>query len=110
MPTAPTDVIISDVAATSVHLGWSYKGSEDLQYYVIQYKPKNANQVKIEIKLNSHFLLSDDALIRYKHSMPTQYTIRTNILHHIAIYIQIYTARGSHITHAHGHGECSMLE
>lgn len=51
LPTAPTDVIISEVAATSVRLEWSYKGSEDLQYYVIQYKPKNANQVKMKIKL-----------------------------------------------------------
>lgn len=46
LPTAPTDVIISEVAATSVRLEWSYKGPEDLQYYVIQYKPKNANQVR----------------------------------------------------------------
>lgn len=45
LPTAPTDVIISEVTATSVRLEWSYKGPEDLQYYVIQYKPKNANQV-----------------------------------------------------------------
>ena len=50
LPAAPTDVIISEVAATSVRLEWSYKGSEDLQYYVIQYKPKNANQVS-EIRL-----------------------------------------------------------
>lgn len=53
LPTAPTDVIISEVAATSVRLEWSYKGSEDLQYYVIQYKPKNANQVKMKIKLKT---------------------------------------------------------
>lgn len=45
MPASPTDVAISEVAATSVRLEWSYKGPEDLQYYVIQYKPKNANQV-----------------------------------------------------------------
>lgn len=51
MPTAPTDVQISEVTATSVRLEWSYKGPEDLQYYVIQYKPKNANQVnKIKSK------------------------------------------------------------
>ncbi|XP_055295997.1 tyrosine-protein phosphatase Lar isoform X4 [Sitodiplosis mosellana] len=49
LPTAPTDVIISEVAATSVRLEWSYKGPEDLQYYVIQYKPKNANQAFSEI-------------------------------------------------------------
>lgn len=45
LPTAPTDVIISEVTATSVRLEWSYKGPEDLQFYVIQYKPKHANQV-----------------------------------------------------------------
>lgn len=47
LPAAPTDVSISEVTATSVRLEWSYKGPEDLQYYVIQYKPKNANQVII---------------------------------------------------------------
>lgn len=47
LPTAPTDVTISEVTATSVRLEWSYKGPEDLQYYVIQYKPKNANQVRL---------------------------------------------------------------
>lgn len=45
LPAAPTDVSISEVTATAVHLEWSYKGPEDLQYYVIQYKRKNANQV-----------------------------------------------------------------
>ncbi|XP_050319811.1 tyrosine-protein phosphatase Lar isoform X3 [Bactrocera neohumeralis] len=49
LPAAPTDVQISEVAATSVRLEWSYKGPEDLQYYVIQYKPKNANQAFSEI-------------------------------------------------------------
>jgi hypothetical protein len=34
------------VTATTVRLEWSYKGPEDLQYYVLQHKPKNANQVK----------------------------------------------------------------
>lgn len=48
LPTAPTEVIISEVTATSVRLEWSYKGPEDLQYYVIQYKPKNANQVLLQ--------------------------------------------------------------
>ena len=37
------------MSATSVRLEWSYKGPEDLQYYVIQYKPKNANQAFSEI-------------------------------------------------------------
>ncbi|XP_073823327.1 tyrosine-protein phosphatase Lar isoform X4 [Musca autumnalis] len=49
LPTAPTDITISEVTATSVRLEWSYKGPEDLQYYVIQYKPKNANQAFSEI-------------------------------------------------------------
>ncbi|XP_053675759.1 tyrosine-protein phosphatase Lar [Anopheles nili] len=49
LPAAPTDVTISEVTATQVRLEWSYKGSEDLQYYVIQYKPKNANQAFSEI-------------------------------------------------------------
>ncbi|XP_050086200.1 tyrosine-protein phosphatase Lar isoform X3 [Anopheles aquasalis] len=49
LPAAPTDVTISEVTATQVRLEWSYKGPEDLQYYVIQYKPKNANQAFSEI-------------------------------------------------------------
>ncbi|EDS38757.1 receptor tyrosine phosphatase type r2a [Culex quinquefasciatus] len=49
LPAAPTDVQISEVTATQVRLEWSYKGPEDLQYYVIQYKPKNANQAFSEI-------------------------------------------------------------
>jgi len=45
LPIGPTDVRISEVTATTVRLEWSYKGPEDLQYYVLQHKPKNANQV-----------------------------------------------------------------
>lgn len=45
LPIAPTDLRISEVTATTVRLEWSYKGTEDLQYYVLQHKPKNANQV-----------------------------------------------------------------
>lgn len=48
LPAAPTDVRISEVTATAVHLEWSYKGPEDFEYYVIQYKRKNANQVSRE--------------------------------------------------------------
>lgn len=41
---------ISDVTATSVRLSWSYDiGSENIIYYVIQYKPKQANQEYSEI-------------------------------------------------------------
>lgn len=50
LPAAPTDVQISEVTATQVRLEWSYKGPEDLQYYVIQYKPKNANQVSAPLR------------------------------------------------------------
>lgn len=49
LPASPTDLTISEVSSTSVRLEWSYKGPEDLQYYVIQYKPKNANQAFSEI-------------------------------------------------------------
>lgn len=81
LPTAPTDVIISEVAATSVRLEWSYKGSEDLQYYVIQYKPKNANQVKMKIKLNSQFQFLD--------SFHTN--TRSDTIHWCGTYNTVYT-------------------
>jgi len=42
-------VRVSEITATSVRLTWSYTGAEDLQYYVIQYKPKYANQAYSEI-------------------------------------------------------------
>lgn len=40
---------MSEITATSVRLTWSYNGAEDLQYYVIQFKPKYANQAYSEI-------------------------------------------------------------
>jgi hypothetical protein len=44
LPLPPTKVKISDVTPTSVHLSWSYPGSpNEVQYYVIQYKPKLAS-------------------------------------------------------------------
>ena len=50
LPRAPTKVRISDVTATSVRLAWSYDGvKDDLDYYVIQYKPRHANQNYSEI-------------------------------------------------------------
>ncbi|XP_046401143.1 tyrosine-protein phosphatase Lar isoform X4 [Ischnura elegans] len=63
LPGPPTSVRISEITATSVRLTWSYGGggdsgdmgssvvgaAEDLQYYVIQYKPKYANQAYSEI-------------------------------------------------------------
>lgn len=49
LPAAPTNVRVSEITATSVRLTWSYPGNDDLQYYVIQYKPKYANQAYSEI-------------------------------------------------------------
>lgn len=49
LPIAPTNVKASEITATSVRLTWSYTGPEDLQYYVIQFKPKYANQAYSEI-------------------------------------------------------------
>jgi netrin-G3 ligand len=44
LPQAPTNVRVQDVQPTSVRLSWSYDGDvvSDVQYYVIQYKPKAA--------------------------------------------------------------------
>ncbi|KAJ8966044.1 hypothetical protein NQ317_015888 [Molorchus minor] len=49
LPAPPTNVRVSEITATSVRLTWSYSEPEDLQYYVIQLKPKNANQPFAEI-------------------------------------------------------------
>ncbi|CAG9836423.1 unnamed protein product [Diabrotica balteata] len=49
LPGPPTNVKVSEITATSVRLTWSYNGPEDLQYYVIQFKPKYANQAYSEI-------------------------------------------------------------
>ncbi|XP_076649080.1 tyrosine-protein phosphatase Lar isoform X3 [Halictus rubicundus] len=49
LPSAPENVQVSDITATSVKLTWSYKGSDELQYYVIQHKPKQVNQAFAEI-------------------------------------------------------------
>nr|CAD7579808.1 unnamed protein product [Timema californicum] len=49
LPGPPTDVQVSDITATTVRLTWTYTGSESLQYYVIQYKPKYANHAYTEI-------------------------------------------------------------
>lgn len=46
LPGAPTEVRPSEVTATAVRLSWTYNGPEEPQYYVIQYKPKNAHQVR----------------------------------------------------------------
>lgn len=49
LPGAPTEVRPSEVTATAVRLSWTYNGPEEPQYYVIQYKPKNAHQAFSEI-------------------------------------------------------------
>ncbi len=45
----PIDLKITEVAATSVRLSWTHPTPADLQYYVIQYKPRHANQAFTEI-------------------------------------------------------------
>ncbi|XP_072749462.1 tyrosine-protein phosphatase Lar isoform X5 [Anoplolepis gracilipes] len=49
LPGSPENVQASDITATSVKLSWSYKRPDDLQYYVIQHKPKHVNQAFAEI-------------------------------------------------------------
>ncbi|XP_017782566.1 PREDICTED: tyrosine-protein phosphatase Lar isoform X5 [Nicrophorus vespilloides] len=49
LPGPPTNLKVTEITATSVRLSWSYNGQEDLQYYVIQFKPKYANQAYSEI-------------------------------------------------------------
>jgi receptor-type tyrosine-protein phosphatase F len=48
LPTAPA-VKVLEVSATAVRLAWTYPEEEEIQYYVIQYKPKFANQAFSEI-------------------------------------------------------------
>ncbi|XP_039755971.1 tyrosine-protein phosphatase Lar isoform X2 [Pararge aegeria] len=49
LPGPPTEVRASEITATTVRLAWTYNGLEEPQYYVIQYKPKYANQAFSEI-------------------------------------------------------------
>uniref|UniRef100_A0A131YFQ3 protein-tyrosine-phosphatase n=1 Tax=Rhipicephalus appendiculatus TaxID=34631 RepID=A0A131YFQ3_RHIAP len=46
LPRSPTNLAVSDVTATSVRLSWSYEGSgsDNIRYYVVQYKPRQANR------------------------------------------------------------------
>ncbi len=44
LPRPPTDLRVSEAGPTSVRLSWSYAGSPaEVQYYVIQYRPKLAS-------------------------------------------------------------------
>ncbi|XP_059050770.1 tyrosine-protein phosphatase Lar isoform X1 [Achroia grisella] len=49
LPGPPSEVRASEITATTVRLAWTYSGPEEPQYYVIQYKPKYANQAYSEI-------------------------------------------------------------
>ncbi|KAJ8679234.1 hypothetical protein QAD02_015021 [Eretmocerus hayati] len=49
LPLAPENVQTSEITAESVKLTWSYKGPEELAYYVIHHKPRHANQAYSEI-------------------------------------------------------------
>ncbi|XP_020708529.1 tyrosine-protein phosphatase Lar isoform X6 [Athalia rosae] len=49
LPWPPENIQVSDITATSVKLTWSYKGPDELQYYVIRHKPKQTNQAYSEI-------------------------------------------------------------
>ncbi|XP_031768758.1 tyrosine-protein phosphatase Lar isoform X4 [Galleria mellonella] len=49
LPGPPTEVRASEITATTVRLAWTYSGPEEPHYYVIQYKPKYANQAFSEI-------------------------------------------------------------
>lgn len=45
LPRPPTNVRISDISPTSVKLSWTYDyGSENIIYFVVQYKAKNAKK------------------------------------------------------------------
>ena len=49
LPLPPENIQVSEITATAVKLTWSYKGADEIQYYVIQHKPKQANQALAEI-------------------------------------------------------------
>ncbi|XP_043282785.1 tyrosine-protein phosphatase Lar isoform X3 [Venturia canescens] len=49
LPLAPENIEVLEITAETVKLMWSYKGSDEIQYYVIHYKPKQANQAPTEI-------------------------------------------------------------
>ncbi|XP_022247809.1 tyrosine-protein phosphatase Lar-like isoform X3 [Limulus polyphemus] len=62
LPRPPKDLRISDVTARSIRLSWSYDiGAENIKYYVIQYKPKQANQEYSELSgiVTTFYTVSD---------------------------------------------------
>lgn len=58
LPKPPTNLHISETTTTSITLSWTYEiGTEDIEYYVIQYKPKSHGQGFEEVSgitQNSH--------------------------------------------------------
>lgn len=56
LPGPPTEVRPSEITATTVRLTWTYNGPEEPQYYVIQYKPKYANQVSEKNVSKTHII------------------------------------------------------
>lgn len=63
LPGPPTEIRPSEITATAVRLTWTYNGPEEPQYFVIQYKPKYANQVLlfsiIQVQQNGREVLLD---------------------------------------------------
>ena len=59
LPRPPTNVRTSEVTPTSVKLAWSYDiGSENIIYFVLQYKQKNSKQELTEVSgVTSYFYM-----------------------------------------------------
>ncbi|XP_064477479.1 tyrosine-protein phosphatase Lar-like isoform X1 [Ornithodoros turicata] len=50
LPKPPTNLIVSDITATSVRLSWSYEqGADNIRYYVIRYKPRTVHREYSEL-------------------------------------------------------------
>lgn len=59
LPRPPTNVQTSDVTPTSVRLSWNYDfGSEDVAYFIIQYKPKNGQFLEITGITTSFYVIN----------------------------------------------------
>ncbi|KAI1290100.1 Tyrosine-protein phosphatase Lar [Halotydeus destructor] len=66
LPRPPTSVRVSDITPTSLRLAWNYDiGSENIIYFVIQYKPKNANQEYSEISGVTTYFYTVSSLAPY---------------------------------------------
>lgn len=68
LPRPPTNARVSDITPTSVRLAWSYDiGSENIIYFVIQYKPKKANQEFSEISGITTYFYIVGGMVRVLH-------------------------------------------